>query len=149
MPFRRRDGTDVVTGNPGLDDELAYGVDLGWTLGEANGEWVLGINLFGREISRLIEQVTVAPDTRQPENVGRGHVWGAEIATRHKLDVAGLRGASLSTTLVLFDSRVRDQTTGVHRRFQLQPAYVYSVAYDQAPTSPRSAAARIPPSSSA
>jgi hypothetical protein len=131
VPFRRRDGTDVVTGNPGLDDELAYGVDLGWTVGEANGEWGLGINLFGREISRLIEQVTVAPDTRRPENVGRGHVWGAEIASRHKLDVAGLRGASLSTTLGLFDSRVRDQTTGEHRRFQLQPAYAYSVAYDQ------------------
>jgi outer membrane receptor protein involved in Fe transport len=131
VPFRRRDGADIVTGNPGLDDELAYGVDLGWALGKANGEWGLGINLFGREISRLIEQATVATDTRQAENVGRGHVWGAEIETRYKLDVAGLPGASLSATLGLFDSRVRDQTTGEHRRFQLQPAYVYSVAYDQ------------------
>lgn len=131
-PFRQRDGDVFRVGNPRLRDETALGIDAG-----LKHAWpVQGIeldgNLFFRQIDDLIQDVAAGPDTRGPDNRGRGRAWGLEGSARYALDSWGMPAAGLSTQVALIDSSVRDPQTGEMRRFQGQSPYTIGLMIEQA-----------------
>lgn len=131
-PFRKRVDEVFFIGNPDLAPERALGADLGYAQRWPGAGLALDANLFYRRIDDLIQNESLAADTRRPVNVGRGRVRGLELESSVELDPLGLRGARLRTALTLLDSRVREPATGQSQRFQRQPPYVFTLAYDQA-----------------
>lgn len=79
-------GDNDLLGNPLLDPETAWGIDLGFEqrLGRAG---IAGINLFYRKVNDLIELTNTGVQgsegagtfVYQPQNVGDGKVWGGRI----------------------------------------------------------------------
>jgi outer membrane receptor for ferrienterochelin and colicins len=105
-------------GNPGLQPELATGIDLAWERYFDAGA-VFSINLFHRRITDLVRNVTVlesvpySPVPRhvsRPQNIGNATTQGVEMDTRFRLDrvVAGAPRTEMRGNLALYRSSVDD-----------------------------------------
>ena len=129
-------GDNDFLGNPALDPEKAWGVDLGWErrLGKRG---VVGLNLFYRDVSDLIEVVNTGvegsegPGTYvlQAVNAGDGQVWGAEFDLSTTLTAFGLEHTGVFLNYSWLDSEITDGFG--KRRFNDQAESVLNVGFIQ------------------
>lgn len=140
-PYRQEEAPgdeDETIGNPLLKDERAWGVDVGYErrLGEKG---IVGVNVFYRDITDLIELVATGDDPRngapgnvyQPRNIGDGKAWGVEVDFSLPLTALGLPDTGLFANYTYLDSETRDPFTGEKRRFNNQPHHVYNIGFIQ------------------
>lgn len=129
-------GDNDLLGNPALEPELAWGLDLGWErrLGRRG---VVGINAFYRDITDLIEIANTGvegdegPGTfvLQPRNTGDGEVWGVEVDLSTPLSALGLEDTGVFFNYSWLDSDIRDGLGT--RRFNDQSRNVFNVGFIQ------------------
>lgn len=147
-------GDNDFLGNPNLEPEKAWGLDLGYErrLGRRG---VVGINLFYRDITDLIEITNTGAYSEQalddeeealedgatPEeaaeelvsyvltasNVGDGQVWGVEFDLSTPLDFIGMENTGVFVNYSWLDSSVDDFMGD--RRFNAQSDYVFNVGF--------------------
>ena len=129
-------GDNDVVGNPALEAETAWGLDVGYErrLGE---QGIAGVNLFFRDIQNLVELANTGqvgsdgPGTvvLQPRNTGDGRVWGAEFDLSTPLSMVGLDNTGVFVNYSWLDSEIEDDFGT--RRFNNQSNYVYNVGFIQ------------------
>lgn len=129
-------GENDFVGNPELDPETAYGVDLGYErrLGRAG---VFGVNLFYRDVTDLIEVTNTGEEGSEGDdtfvlsvdNVGDGEVYGIEFDLSTPLDVFGLPNTGVFLNYSYLDSEVND--TFGERRFNDQAEFVFNAGFIQ------------------
>ncbi|MFT4911511.1 MAG: outer membrane receptor protein involved in Fe transport [Brevundimonas sp.] len=129
-------GDDDFLGNPDLQPESAWGIDLGFErrLGRRG---VVGLNAFYRDITDLVEETNTAvegsggPGTYvyTVDNVGDGRVWGVEFDLSTPLDFIGMESTGVFLNYSWLDSSIKDHMGD--RRFNGQSDYVMSVGFTQ------------------
>lgn len=129
-------GDNDLLGNPGLDPEKAWGLDLGYErkLGQRG---VFGVNVFYRDISDLIEVASTGVVgsegagtlVLQPRNTGDGEVWGVEFDLSTPLSAFGLDDTGVFVNYSWLDSEI-DDVFGT-RRFNDQSDYVANIGFIQ------------------
>lgn len=130
IPFSNQDTPDedqVTVGNPGLQPEIAAGIDVGYSYHFDNNAGIFGVNFFYREIDDKIELTKIGDDVFTPDNVGRGETWGLELDFGMPLAIIGLPQVSFFTNYTLIDSEIRDPFTNETRRFNLQPNFIGNI----------------------
>jgi len=142
-PFEDEESPDddsVTRGNPDLDTETAWGIDLGFERLFDNGRGIAGINLFYRDINDLIELRNTGEDVVDGENnfdvftfsnVGNGEVYGVEFDVSTPLGGIGLPNTSLFGNAAIIETEVNDNFTGEQRDFNLTPGHVFNVGFNQ------------------
>lgn len=128
VPFLIEDDEEFFTGNPELEPETAVGYDLGYEHRFAHQQGIVGLNAFFREIEDLIQDVQV-DDTTSPDNIGDGKVYGLELDSSLPLAFAGLPGVNVYGNYTYLKSEVDDPFTGIERRFNRQPVYVFNLGF--------------------
>ncbi|MEY2759227.1 MAG: hypothetical protein RIR33_3005 [Pseudomonadota bacterium] len=132
-------GDNDFQGNPNLQPETAWGLDLGYEqqLGKS-GIW--GINFFYRDVKDLIEIFnTGAPGSADDppdlayifsaRNTGDGKVYGVELDLSSDLSAFGLPDTGVFANYSWLDSDVEDEFGS--RRFNSQAEYVYNFGFIQ------------------
>jgi outer membrane receptor protein involved in Fe transport len=149
-------GENDFLGNPELNPETAWGVDLGFErrLGRRG---VFGVNAFYRNVSDLQELVNTGAYSDEAlgnyedaledgasegeaaeeltsfvltaDNVGDGKVWGVEVDLSTPLDFAGLPNTGVFLNYAWLDSEITDFLG--KRRFNDQSDYVFNVGFIQ------------------
>jgi len=127
---------DDLLGNPLLEPEVSTGFDIGYERRIGDGG-VIGFNIFYRSVEDLIELVNTGqegsegPGSRvyQPQNVGDGDVYGAELDISMSLAGIGLEDTGLFANYSWLDSEVTDFLGD--RRFNDQSDFVYNVGFIQ------------------
>jgi len=132
--FEEERGDNDFRGNPGLEPETAWGVDVGFErrLGQRG---VVGINAFYRDVTDLIEDVGLAEEgsggpgtiVESVDNVGDGEVYGIEFDLSTPLDFVGLESTGVFLNYSWLDSKVEDFLG--ERRFNNQSDYVVSAGF--------------------
>ncbi|HEY1077116.1 MAG TPA: TonB-dependent receptor [Fontimonas sp.] len=130
VPFLAEDDDEFFIGNPELKSESSIGYDLGFEHRFAKQAGILGANLFYRDVSDLIEIVEVEDNVESPDNTGDGKVYGIELDASFPAQFIGLPNLNLYGNYSYQKSEVADPTTGIERRFQLQPVYVFNVGFN-------------------
>jgi outer membrane receptor protein involved in Fe transport len=129
-------GDNDLLGNPELEPEKAWGIDLGWERRIGRGG-VVGINAFYRDIADLIEIANTGlegdegPGTfvLQPRNSGDGEVWGVELDLSTPLTAFGLDDTGVFFNYSWLDSEIDDVFGS--RRFNDQSDFVFNVGFIQ------------------
>ena len=128
-------GDNDLLGNPLLDPETAWGADLGYERRIGRGG-IVGVNLFYRDVSNLIELSTVGEGSEgagtfvlQPRNVGDGKVYGIEFDLSTDLGFIGLADTGVFGNFSYLDSEITDFAGD--RRFNDQSDYVFNVGFIQ------------------
>lgn len=127
-------GDNDFRGNPNLEPELAWGVDVGFErrLGRRG---VVGINAFYRDVTDLIEDVNTGEQgsggagtfIETIDNVGDGQVYGVEFDLSTPLDFIGMETTGVFLNASWLDSQV-DDALG-ERRFNDQSDYVVNFGF--------------------
>ena len=127
-------GDNDFRGNPLLEPETAWGVDLGFErrLGRRG---VIGLNAFYRDVTDLIEDVNTGlegsggPGTfiESIDNVGDGQVYGVEFDLSTPLDFIGMETTGVFLNASWLDSQVEDVLG--ERRFNSQSDYVVNLGF--------------------
>lgn len=144
-------------GNPQLNPESAWGVDIGFER-RLGRQGVIGVNVFYRDVRDLIELVNTGEltddylddledfldenpgsteqdffDEEAPvfvytaENIGDGTVWGIEFDLSTPLTFVGLPNTGVFLNYSWMDSEVTDFAG--ERRFNNQPDYVFNIGF--------------------
>jgi outer membrane receptor protein involved in Fe transport len=127
---------DTLRGNPQLDPELAWGIDVGYEL-PLGDRGIAGLNVFYRDIDDVIELVSTGEPTDAgglvftAENVGKGETWGLELDVSTPLSVIGMDQTGVFLNAAWLDSSIDDRILGGDRKFQNQPDYVFNVGFIQ------------------
>jgi outer membrane receptor protein involved in Fe transport len=129
-------GDNDLLGNPDLEPETAWGLDLGWER-RLGSRGVVGINAFYRDISNLIEIANTGlegdegPGTfvLQPRNTGDGEVWGVELDLSTPLTALGLDNTGVFFNYSWLDSGI-DDLFG-KRKFNDQSNHVFNAGFIQ------------------
>lgn len=129
VPFLEEDDGEFFVGNPELEPETAIGYDLGYEHRFADQAGIVGVNLFYRDVSDLIEVVEIEDDVESPSNTGDGEVYGIEFDASFPLVMLGLPGVNVYGNYSYQKSEITDPFTGQERRFQLQPVYVFNLGF--------------------
>ena len=95
----------------------------------------MGLNVFYRDITDLIEDVTLAEEGSQGpgtfvesiDNVGDGQVYGIEFDLSTPLDFIGMENTGVFLNASWLDSKVEDDLG--ERRFNSQSDYVVNVGF--------------------
>ncbi len=129
-------------GNPQLEPENAWGIDLGWEhrLGELG---VVGVNIFYRDVQDVIEIYNTGVNTEDyiddpgdfdapvfiysVRNTGDGQVWGVEIDLSTPLTFIGLPDTGVFLNYSWLDSEIDDEFGT--RRFNNQAEYVFNAGF--------------------
>jgi outer membrane receptor protein involved in Fe transport len=127
-------GDNDFRGNPMLEPETAWGVDLGFErrLGRRG---VIGINAFYRDVTDLIEDINTGLQgsggagtfIESIDNVGDGQVYGLEFDLSTPLDFIGMESTGVFVNASWLDSNVEDVFG--ERRFNSQSDYVYNFGF--------------------
>ncbi len=127
-------GDNDFRGNPLLEPETAWGVDIGFErrLGRRG---VVGINAFYRDVTDLIEDINTGlqgsggPGTfiESIDNVGDGQVYGVEFDLSTPLDFIGMETTGVFLNASWLDSQVEDVMG--ERRFNSQSDYVVNFGF--------------------
>ncbi len=127
-------GDNDLLGNPDLEPESAWGLDVGYErrLGKAG---VVGFNVFYRNVSDLVEVANTGvegsegPGTfvLQPQNTSDGSVYGIEFDLSTPLTMFGLPNTGVFANYSWLDSDI-DDTFG-SRRFNDQSEFVYNLGF--------------------
>ncbi|MFN3859079.1 MAG: TonB-dependent receptor plug domain-containing protein [Caulobacter sp.] len=129
-------GDDDYIGNPNLEPETAWGVDVGYEH-RIGRRGVVGVNFFYRDVTDLIEAVnTGAEGSGGPgtfiysnANVGDGKVWGIEFDLSTPLSFMGLDNTGVFFNYSWLDSEITDFAG--ERKFNDQSDYVFNVGVIQ------------------
>jgi len=127
---------DVLRGNPQLDPELAWGLDVGYEL-PLGDRGIAGINVFYRDIEDVIELVSTGEPTDAgglvftADNVGGGDTWGIELDLSTPLAAFDLENTGVFLNAAWLDSSIDDRILGGDRKFQNQPDYVFNAGFIQ------------------
>lgn len=129
-------GDNDFIGNPQLDPETAWGVDLGYER-QLPGRGIVGINVFYRDVKDLIEVTNTGLEGDEgpgtwiftAENVGDGKVWGIEFDLSTPLSFVGMNDTGVFLNYSWLDSDVDDDFGS--RRFNSQAEYVFNVGFIQ------------------
>jgi len=127
IPFTSRDTPDEdqeTVGNPALQPESAWGVDIGYTRRLVDNPGQFGINFFYRSIDDRIELTRIDDDRFTPRNIGTGKAWGVELDFATSFSLPGLPRVGVFGNYVWTDSSIDDPFTGQTRQFNLQPGYI-------------------------
>jgi outer membrane receptor for ferrienterochelin and colicins len=135
VPFADGDSPeddDETFGNPDLEQETAWGWDIGYEHRLA-GRGVIGFNYFHRDIENLISLVNTGVSTGVPgafeytyANTGDGEVSGWEVDVSTPLTFIGLDETGFFANYTSLDSERIEPLTGLEARFNAQPEYVYN-----------------------
>ena len=135
VPFADGDSPeddDETFGNPNLEQETAWGWDIGYEHRLA-GRGVIGFNYFHRDIENLISLVNTGVSTGVPgafeytyANTGDGEVSGWEVDVSTPLSFIGLDETGFFANYTSLDSERIEPLTGLEARFNAQPEYVYN-----------------------
>jgi len=127
-------GDSDFLGNPDLQPETAWGVDVGFErrLGRRG---VFGVNAFYRDITDLIENTNTGEEGSAGDgtfiytvdNVGDGKVWGLEFDLSTPLDFIGMDTTGVFLNYSWLDSEIDDELGT--RRFNGQSNYVFNVGF--------------------
>lgn len=147
VPFQQVDDpedNDITIGNPDLEFETAWGVDVG--LEQRIRRGVVGINFFYRKVNNLIALVNTGipsvPDA-DPEseegrariytydNIGKGKVYGFEFDLSAPLSFIGLDNTGVFANFTRLWSKRTEPNTGLKVPFDGQPKYVYNFGITQ------------------
>ncbi|MFZ5703309.1 MAG: TonB-dependent receptor domain-containing protein, partial [Pseudomonadota bacterium] len=120
-----------LLGNPQLDPETAWGIDLGYERRIGRGG-IVGINFFYRDVQNLIELTNTGrvgsegagTFVFQPRNVGAGKVYGVEFDMSTDLGFLGLPDTGIFGNVSYLDSEITDIFGD--RRFNDQSKFVYN-----------------------
>lgn len=129
---------ETFRGNPQLDPETAWGLDLGLDhfMGDTG---VVGINLYYRRVEDLIEftqrDVTIGGEEFERvepiNNRNTGRVYGVELDYSAPMTLLGLPNVQGFLNLSYMDSEVEDAfLEGVERRFSGQAKFVMNVGFE-------------------
>lgn len=129
-------GDSDLLGNPRLDPESAWGVDIGYEH-RMGARGIVGVNFFYRDVKDLIELTNTGEEGSEgegtfvytPRNVGDGKVYGVEFDLSTDLGFVGLPNTGLFGNLSWLDSEIRDELG--KRRFNNQSKYVYNFGFIQ------------------
>lgn len=139
LPFEEDeepDDEDITIGNPDLEPEVAWGLDVGYEHRLAVGGMV-GINFFYRDIENVIEITDTGVPTDAggsvftPQNVGDGTSHGIELDASLPLAFMGLDNTGFYMNYAWMDSEIEDPFTGEERTFRNQPDFVYNISLTQ------------------
>ena len=126
---------DDLRGNPDLDNETAWGLDVGYER-RLGARGIIGINFFYRDIEDLIDMVATSEVSSsglgrvyEPRNIGSGKTYGIEVDFSTPLDFVGLPNTGVFFNYTWLESEVKDPFTGQDRPFTNQPSYVYNVGF--------------------
>lgn len=127
-------GDSDFLGNPNLQPESAWGLDVGFEH-RIGRRGVVGINAFYRDITDLIEETNTGvegsggPGTFEytVDNVGDGQVWGLEFDLSTPLDFLGMESTGVFLNYSWLDSSIEDFIGD--RRFNSQSDYVLNVGF--------------------
>jgi outer membrane receptor protein involved in Fe transport len=135
VPFANSDSPeddDETFGNPDLEQETAWGYDIGYEH-RIGRRGVVGFNYFHRDVENLISLVNTGISTGVPgafeytyENTGDGEVSGWEVDISTPLDFIGLDETGFFANYTSLDSERVEPMTGLTARFNAQPEYVYN-----------------------
>ena len=135
VPFADSDSPeddDETIGNPNLEQETAWGYDIGYEH-RIGRRGVVGFNYFHRDVENLISLVNTGVSTGEPgafvytyENTGDGEVSGWEVDISTPLDFIGLDETGFFANYTSLDSERVEPLTGITARFNAQPEYVYN-----------------------
>jgi len=129
-------GDNDLLGNPDLDPEDAWGLDLGFEQ-RLGSDGIVGVNLFYRDIKDLIEIANTGIEgddgpgsfVLTPRNTGDGEVWGAELDLSTPLSAFGMNNTGVFFNYSWLDSEI-DDLFGT-RRFNDQSNYVFNLGFIQ------------------
>jgi outer membrane receptor protein involved in Fe transport len=129
-------GDNDLLGNPDLDPERAWGIDVGYER-RLGSRGVAGVNFFYRDITDLIEVASTGLEGSegegtlllQPRNTGDGTVWGVELDLSTPLTAFGLDDTGVFFNYSWLDSEIEDVFG--ERRFNDQSDYVLNVGFIQ------------------
>ncbi|NNF45576.1 MAG: TonB-dependent receptor [Desulfofustis sp.] len=130
VPFTNRDTPDedqVTVGNPGLQPEFAWGVDIGYSHLFGGNRGNIGGNLFYRKIDDKIELSRIGDDLFTPRNIGNGRTWGLELDFALPLIFIDRHEVGISGNYVWIDSKIKDPFSSQTRQFNLQPNYIANI----------------------
>ena len=129
-------GDSDFEGNPTLQPETAWGVDVGYErrLGQTG---IVGVNFFYRDVSDLIEVYNTGAVgsggagtwVYSARNTGNGEVWGVEFDLSTSLSALGLEDTGVFLNYSWLDSDVDDEFGA--RRFNSQAESVLNVGFIQ------------------
>ncbi|HEY8507881.1 MAG TPA: TonB-dependent receptor, partial [Steroidobacteraceae bacterium] len=127
---------DTLRGNPSLEPERAWGVDMGFEhrIGQRG---IVGLNLLYRDIDDIVELTSTGEPSGNgglvftPQNVNRGKVWGAELDASLPLASLGLENTGVFLNAAWLDSEIDDPVPGGTRRLQNQPDYILNAGFIQ------------------
>jgi outer membrane receptor for ferrienterochelin and colicin len=136
IPYEEERGDRFVIGNPDLRPERGWAFDADLTYQATYLS--LGLGLFHRELSGIIEEVDTGlvrdgKTIYMPENVGDGWTNGVILSERVSfdfLDVAIIDGFAVSATQTFAQSQLREDATGDLRPFNEQPKFWADVALE-------------------
>ena len=130
IPFTNRDTPDedqLTVGNPGLQPESAWGLDVGYAHRFNGNQGNLGVNLFYRRIDDKIELARIGEDRFTPRNIGKGRTWGLELDFALPFTFVNRPEIGVLGNYVWIDSRIKDPISGRTRQFNLQPNYIANI----------------------
>jgi TonB-dependent receptor len=134
-------GDNDFVGNPALTPETAWGVDAGYErrLGKTG---VVGVNLFYRDVTDLIELTTrtvggvpvvgsggAGTFVYTARNTGSGTVSGVELDLSTSLSAVGMKDTGVFLNYSWLDSEVKDEFGS--RRFNSQSDTIFNVGFIQ------------------
>lgn len=124
---------DSFIGNPLLEPETAWGIDIGYERQLGGG--VAGINIFHRRVDDVIELTSTGLPSDgggliyTAHNVGDGKVTGVELDLSAPLERIGLPQTGVFLNASWLDSEITDSILGTDRRFNDQPDYVVNAGF--------------------
>lgn len=129
-------GDSDFVGNPNLQPETAWGVDVGVER-RLGARGVVGLNVFYRDITDLIEDVNTGRTgsagagtfVYTVDNVGDGEVYGVEFDLSTPLDFIGMDTTGVFFNASWLDSSISDFMGD--RRFNDQSDYVLNFGFTQ------------------
>jgi outer membrane receptor for ferrienterochelin and colicin len=126
-----------VIGNPNLQPEKSFNVEVGAQHLWGNGNNLIGVNLFHHSIANKIENdITLNPANNRfqqsPRNVGDGRLYGVIVDSQTRGNFIGLPNLTLLANASFFGSEVLDLRTNQRRVFKEQPNYVANLGFDYA-----------------
>lgn len=130
------DDEDITVGNPELNSELAWGIDVGFEH-RLPGRGIVGLNVFYRDIEDVIEITDTGVPSGAggniftPLNIGNGTAQGVELDLSLPLSFMGLDNTGFYMNYAWLDSEIADPFTGDKRTFRNQPDYVYNISLTQ------------------
>jgi outer membrane receptor protein involved in Fe transport len=131
---------DLLRGNPGLEPERAWGMDVGFER-RLGRQGIVGINLLYRQIDDVIEVVATgevvdngedpAGQVYQARNVNDGKVWGVELDLSTPLSALNMDETGVFLNAAWLDSEIVDPILGSKRRFLNQPGHIFNIGFIQ------------------